>query len=958
MSNVTVTIAGSAVAIRETTLNIKKRVDDKDTCTFTLVDSTGTLAFSKGQTVSVDDNVLGNLFTGYINKPTATNLYPNATNLWSMDCVNKFYVAAKKSTTNTAKKKHRGGKHKNQQSGAIVANQIQEFLAPDGVTGNFGLDWSELQTDWQTGTQSGVVATTNTSTGNEGAGDLELNPGGTVFTYTNSASVATNQNILAMTGYASSGYTTAYTYRQIWTGSQIIASNDQFQYQVWVASSSPAIKAIADFVCSDGTVFSASTAVDQQNLSCAPTTDLSGLANDQWYSRSFTVPAALVGKTIVSVLVGITGANAGTYNVYFRFVQYFVNASATTVSFFGSNSTLSTNVQTANIGYTNVSLLQTTGGDKTQIISLSPGSFSVVGIVQLSQLSWVASLPSGCTALVETSIDSATSWQVATSGAAIPNLLPGMVAGVGFNNPFLNVRVTFTLGKDPTALASLANVNVTINPAYTSTKTDFTKTWLLSTDFNAGTLTNLIDAPAGEGITLNGVQATWDDGNLLTQTLYGTTSPAQTVVNKQMQLSTGTGTDVRSRLDFAGQWQNFTAEIDVSFPSANVQVGLVYRTTGWQNNNDTYAYMCIIQATAITLGRGTNSATGAGVFTSIQSVALSLANNAMHRLKLVVSGNTHKAYLDGVLLINATDATWTATGFIGLRMFNGTGSTQSAPFDNFGVCAALSGTWQSASTSISGPGTYGGSLVAWDIDNLPDTTTSISVQSSIDGGSTFQSVANGGVITGLIAGQSLAAKTLILLVTLAAQNASVVPDMAGISVWILGQYSSSGTRSTAPLAWDSATRINVASGFGTASGGQTYTQTGTGTTTLSGNELTIANTTGDVHMQLGSTTQQDTDGTCRFSLSASTITAGMELRYSNANTFYRLSVSTTTISIIKKAGPTVTLASVAMALSTGIFYRMRFVVSGSGVGSAVTLSGSVWLDGTTQPTTFTISTTD
>src|SRR5260370_38089953 len=147
MSTLQVKIAGAVVQIREATFQVKKRVDDKNTCTFTVVDSSGTAAYNKGQPVTADDSVLGNRFKGYVNKPTCTNLYPQATNLWSIDCVSEFYIPAKKATKTTKAKPKRGGKHVKQHSGAIVANQIQQYLEQDGISGNFGLNWSELRAD-------------------------------------------------------------------------------------------------------------------------------------------------------------------------------------------------------------------------------------------------------------------------------------------------------------------------------------------------------------------------------------------------------------------------------------------------------------------------------------------------------------------------------------------------------------------------------------------------------------------------------------------------------------------------------------------------------------------------------------------------------------------------------------------------------------------------------------------
>lgn len=956
MSTCTVTISGSSVTLQEGTLQITSRVDDKDKATFTVIDSSGTAAYTKGQPVRITDSQLGLLFSGFINKPTCTNLFPSATNMWSVDCVNKFVVAAKKATkppsTTTGRKHHRGGKHKNQHSGTIVANQIKEYVEPEGVTGNFGLDWTELQSDWQSGTLSGVAATTNTSTGNVGAGDLELAPVGPLQVQIGAGSSFGTANGLMLTGYASSGYTTAYTYQQIWSGSQVINSvgggSDNFTFDVWIASTSPQIMAGCDFICSDGTTLSSTNQNDNsQGLSCSPKTDLSGLANDQWLTRNIFLPSSLNGKTLTGVFVVLGGTSAGTYTAYFRRIRYGISIGGGSVNIFGDASTLQMNAQGPTIGYTNILLSPVQVSNKSTTILHSVMLGSPV-IVQSSQISWTQTVPSGASLIRETSIDNKASWQVATNGNAVPNLLPGMVA----SGLVIWYRDKYTKGIDPTALLSAGGATFTIANAYQSSKTDSATTYTTSTDFNGGTLTNLITA-GSNGITLNGVQRNWDTGFFGNQTLYG--SIGQIVLNKQFQLSADTSTEGRSRLDFANQWQNFTAEVDFVFSAANVQCGFVWRTTGWQNANDTYAYTATVSSSQVQFGRGTNTSSGGGAFTNIQTISLSLSVNSSHRLKIVVNGNNHQIFVDNVLLINQNDSTYPSAGYIGLRILNSGSGIQTGTFDNFGVTASLTGTWQSPSINIASPSTYGGSLVQWDTDSLPDNTTSISVQTSIDGGSTFQNVANGGTVSGLTSGQSLVGKTLILKVTLAANNAPVVPTMNGITAWILGFYSSTGSRSNAPMVWDSVTRLPVVSGWGNASNGEAYTQTGTATTATTGSEATITNTSGDCHMVPAAPTNTDEDGSVRFQLSAATISAGIELRYVDTNNFFRCSTSTTTITLLQKAsGTSNTLATASVSLSTGIFYWMRFQVIGSG---PVTLQARVWANGTTEPTTWNITAT-
>jgi Flp pilus assembly pilin Flp len=60
--------------------------------------------------------------------------------------------------------------------------------------------------------------------------------------------------------------------------------------------------------------------------------------------------------------------------------------------------------------------------------------------------------------------------------------------------------------------------------------------------------------------------------------------------------------------------------------------------------------------------------------------------NAPHNLQVVVNGNTYKAYVDGVLMLTATDATYTSGGS-GLRRWDAT----SACIDNFNISAIPAG---------------------------------------------------------------------------------------------------------------------------------------------------------------------------------------------------------------------------------------------------------------------------
>lgn len=927
--SVSITIAGSTVTFDEGSFQLQLKADERQQCTFTVIDYTGTLFFSRGEQVTVTDPTLGLLYTGYIVDVAQdkSNTYPDPTIEHQISCVDNLYLADKRtsnllySTPNTAAR--------------LVLDQIA-VLAPEGVTTAQAQSAVTTQSGFGQGKLTGVSSTSNLG------GDLELSPAG--YTTTLTGALTTDHiNVLVFSGYASSGYTTAYTYRQIWAGSiTITSSSDAFIYSIWVNSSSPQIMAICDFVCSDGTTLSSTGALDLQGIGNSATTDLSGLASDTWYNRYFAIPGSLVGKTIVSFIVGLGGTNSGTYTAYYGTITYNTSSPSANYTIFGAGHPLAANNQAQNIAYSSVSLTQAIGSVKQTWATLTT-PLNGPGIIESSKVIWTASIPSGVSASVYGAIDSVPSPLPLVSGGSIPGLLAGSAVPSGTT---LQALALFVLGKDPTALPLLSPFTMTVTSAPASTKSDVYQTWTLGTDFNTGTYTNTaLFQGSGPGITLNGIQPNWGP-NTPSGTLFGGVSPTEAIIGTQIKLTTAATADARFRLDSVGTWQNFTVEVDITVPSGYYPVSLTYRNTGYQNNNDTYGYLIALSTSGLQFGHGTNSSSGAGSFTSIATASVPISANSTHRLKAVVNGTSHQFYLDGVLYLSSTDATYSATGSFAIRVYSNSG-TVTGYFSNFGVVSALSGTWQSPALSLSSASIYGNSVIMWDATSLPDTTTTMTVTTSVDGGSTFQAATNGKPIANLSRNQSLTGKTLIVLITLAATNAPVVPVTNGLTVWVQGLYSSTGNRSTTPLGNDTMVRANQ-SHWGTAFDGQTWALTGTATDAIASNEATLVNTTGDAHEVLGSTNLwADQEATVRVKLSASTISAGIELRYGSSSAYYRLTLSTTAISIVRNVGSgNSTLATTAITASTGIYYRLRFRIQGSGPAN---LSGKFWADGTLEP---------
>lgn len=473
-------------------------------------------------------------------------------------------------------------------------------------------------------------------------------------------------------------------------------------------------------------------------------------------------------------------------------------------------------------------------------------------------------------------------------------------------------------------------------------------------DWNTGVFSNM-QANSGGDISLIGKTRNWDDGVISGQTLFGNGSPTQDVSSGVFELSCIKQSETRSRQDWAGLWSgNWTLEVDINNSGDVPRRSITWGTTSW-NNTDDYAYCIELRSVALEIRRGTNGAGGSSTQLAIFNFSPKLASG-WYRVRIVKSGNTYTVSLNGTQYLNATDSTYSAAAMLALRNRNGEPSVSiTDQFDNFGVMASKSGTWTGPSTSIGGITTIASSVITWD-SSLSQGGT-ILVETSTDGGTTWKTASNGGPIIGLTPGSSGSGKNVRVRVTLSTTTTATMPDIRNLQWAVLGGYVASGTRTTLPLAIDYMDRANQ-SGLGTADDGQTYTKVGTGTDAISGTEATVTNTTGDVYERLGSKTAGDSEDSTRFSLSASTMKAGVMLRYVDANNWYALVATTTTLSIVKCAyGIQTTLATATVSLSVATFYRMRLRAAGF---FPVHLSGRSWTDGVAEPVTapFQVTATD
>lgn len=847
MGTLSVAINSIPVQVKEGSFAEDDSINAVSTLAFKVKDDAGTSHFSKGQPVSVTDSVSGVSYTGFVSAAIEDRVSPNTLIVTDIGARDNHYLAEKRT--------YDGPEATNILAGAMFCLMLNT-LNSEGITAKYAVRRDTTQTDFSAGTLTGVSATSNVTDG-----DLELAPAGTNVTQTDnttaqfaagtlaSVDARNNQlnlkayNVIKLTGTCAIAGNNAFLYWKIWSGSQAIVAlnNNYIEYDVWISSTSALQQAAVDFVCTDGTSmrdFNSQAIVDQIGFPAHPGSNLAGVATDTWYHRKIDI-TALAGKTIAFLDIAFEGDNVGNYQAYFRNVRLTSNI-GTITTFYDStthpydpqNAPLQTSAQVSNQGYSNVSIQTITAYDQFGY-RLSPAiSIDAVKVVNSSLVAWSSVvpagvtpssqsgstplIPAGTTLSILTSIDSEATWQGASFNAPISTLEAGFnVAG---RSLYTQIALAIT-GTTPEITPAVSLLTTTVTTAYISGTINSITSDALVTDFAAGTNANTQNwTPAGPaipafggihtsiGVTLLGMFYDWDkhfyqdQQNTSFQTVFGTSQPSQVNIKRQLRLATNSGTDVKSRLDGYGSggnsFQNFTAQVLVQVVALAVgNSGIVYRTTGWVNGNDTYAYYAGLTTAGPILYRATNG--GASTSTLIANPAVTLTAGNWYTLKVVVNGTNHQVFIDDVLYINATDATYTATGQIGLRLYNNSGGAAIAFFDHFGVVATLTGTWISPAVSLNALTTIGQSAVFW--NSIVPNGGSLICESTINGGSTWQAVAQGGQIGNLPPGTSTVGISVQLRFTFTTPNASVTPVLQALSIWAVSQVTASGNRITPVL---------------------------------------------------------------------------------------------------------------------------------------------------------------
>jgi hypothetical protein len=829
------TAAGTPVSVAIESISYEKKVDDPATCTFDVPDTVG-YALTQNQVVQVTDTVTSTtLYTGFIDS-VADVAYPGNLGIKTRS------VTCKDNRWRVEKRIWTGQEFPGWTAGDIAAKMHQAVLASEGIVAAYALRHDVDNATFGQGTLAGTVASGNTLTLASAGSDFTKTEAVTAdFATGTLTNVVAANNALQLTSYKAIKYSgtaganldnnNLYALRKIWAGSYTLVSGDKILYDLWIDSRSPEIKIGLDFQFSDGTWMHDAGIYtdfqDQEVIPLAPATDLSGWADDQWYSRTCIVPPAQAGKVIVAIYLDIEGEKGGNYVGYFKNIRITNASNVVQRTIFATNATaMSANVRASSNGYFNLSAsVVTVYADTGTRISPSR-SITGVGIVKGSVISWTeldaaqpttgASTQYPPQVLIEASYDDGATYQTCINHAP----LPGLIIGMNTNARNIILRQTLAVGgPNPEMAPILDTCSFTVSSAAAATKTDFVDIRGTQALLNSGTLSNATSY--SDGIKTTGQYRNWDNLDISSQTLWGLSgagNPQQGAQTGYFFLRTDGGLDCRSQFNFAGQWANFIAEIDIHIVSSGSgnEYELVYRTTGWNNNNNTYAYVAGLTASTVTLRRAANGGTPA--FTTISNISLSLTVGNWYRLKVVANGSSHQVYVNDVLFINVTDATYTAAGYLGVRFWNGSGVRDSGHYDNFGVVGYEAdlisvSSWTTPALALSG--IVGDSRLNWNASIL--SSSGLVVESTLDNGITWATCTNGAQVPFLVNGFNAAGKSLKIRYSMTNQSVNLPIAILGHSVFVTGQYSASGTRISPALDISPAGTIGSSSMTWTAS---------------------------------------------------------------------------------------------------------------------------------------------
>ncbi len=805
----TATIGGTAVTVL-LPFQRARRTNLRTTAQFTVLDETGTsLALEENMAVSITDSVLGTVFVGYVEHYEVEKAGPGAAATFkTISCKNNRWLADKRYYTGE-------DYHTARLAGDIATDLVARTLSQEGVIANYAQRYDHDAATWGAGTLTGTTGTAEGLITSKAGTDLTISESTQAEWADNEAMYGLTATAAGLTleaayalkfvGQCSPVYTTnAYNYRVIWSGAYTIVDGDYLNYDTFMSSTSPDFKGIVDLGFSDGTYLRDKSFLDEWGVSCAANTDRSRFCSDLWNGRTILLTegsGSLVGQTISTVLVALEGDKAGAYAYYFKRIQVCSTGGTVRIEPLNpSTGALAKNSQVSNIGFYNTVLSVVTAYTDYGARYSPHYSISSPGLAGASFLSWLAEAATQMSVssvagkraqiTVEVSLDGGATFQTCENHHALPSAL---VKGMDLAGKTLQYRQTLCLGgPNPEVTPVLKRTAATIAASYAATKTDAGAAWSGDAGWNMGTYSNTFTAFGWLRIT--GYYQSWDNGGLQDAVLYSADGTAQLGNDAGVLFTTcNTANDAHISLSDSTDTYNFVLECDLQVPTAGASAGVLFHTTYWATENNTFGYCVYLDTAGIHMAKGTN--TSPGVWTTLYDKAITLTAGDWHRVMVNATGNVYNAYLNGVSMFAVTDTSF-PHGTFGFRLWNGSGSRTTARYNAFGAQNyTLTGSWTAPSLALNAVGTVGASHVNW-MSYEGDGAT-IKVEASLNGGSTWQTCTNGGEVPQLPKGTSVTGTSLLLRATISAQAYNRTAALLGLAVCVVGEAGATGTR-TAP----------------------------------------------------------------------------------------------------------------------------------------------------------------
>jgi hypothetical protein len=889
---------GVSIPVKNESFTLTDMIDQRSVLNLTGEDVSGNLSFVPNMPVILSDSVQGKIYDGYLASDQLSKVSADPSILQREHKMTfaDHHRDYDKEANGILGVNTNGTNYLNWTAGDIACDFIDKVEVTNGIWGEYAIEADYTQAAFSQGTLSGTTATSTTSpftyapnTASQpvttNTGDLELTRAGTQFSLTESVTsdfasgtltnmtassnalkpttqkaikfqvqypsgiVSSNQAAFVLSNADFNEVIYDYCRAEIWSGSMAVATNDTLYYDIWIASSSPAIMASVDILFNDGTLLqnlvyetldsqTAGVAVfDQNGVTADVLTDLSNFAKDAWYTRQIPLSVAN-GKTISQILLLISGSSAGAYTIYTKNIYL---GSQSGSPFFSTTSTatqVSPTPITSSGGYASPTGFTTIVDVFLPAAStrISPAhSISSVGLVQNSNIIWTASLPtSGAAAPIyppgsRTNATAASSsstpqmniyisynavtWLLCGNQQALPGIPPGAnVSGTSFY-----LKEQFQAGNDPSALPELLQVNITINSAAAQTTTDVVAAYGNAATWNTGTYSATTTNSNGQLINGGTYTPNWSGG---------TFDHILASVGSHWNLTFSSGTMTLSDTGDAGNNQanvwftevrplaNGIIECDMSSSSSGTNqwsmTGLVYRAGAWNagipggsSGNTAYlplmsGYVLYIQADTVNstmfIELAAMNPTSAG--TSIATYGTTISQGTFYHLKVVFQYNRHAIYFNHgtTPIIDIVDNTYLASGVVGVYT-NGTNggsanSDSTAKWKNYTLAPLGSGTWKSSSISLSSLGTCGYTQINWSEIGFSGYNQSTSVVlASLDGGTTWAQCTNGAEIPQLPVGTSTVGKSLLLQIVLYNTNTYLTtPTITGLYARVCGPY--------------------------------------------------------------------------------------------------------------------------------------------------------------------------